>query len=54
MFLKNITTEERLIKTMLYDIRQYQGMGMCCCEGYVFQPVLSGIGYRHQRVFGLG
>ena len=25
-------------------------MGMCCCEGYGFQTVYSGIGYRNQTV----
>ena len=28
----------------------YGHMGMCCCEGYGFQAVYSGIGYINQRV----
>ena len=30
----------------------YMGyIGMCCCEGYGFQAVYSGIGYINQRVW---
>ena len=30
----------------------YMGyIGLCCCEGYGFQAVYSGIGYINQRVW---
>ena len=30
----------------------YMGdVGVCCCEGYGFQEVCSGIGYINQRVW---
>ena len=32
--------------TAIYGLYQ----GMCCCEGYGFQAVYSGMGYINQRV----
>ena len=36
------------------ELLPYMGyIGMCCCEGYVFQAIYSGVGCINQRVWGL-
>ncbi len=33
----------------IYEHLYISYIGMCCCEGYGFQAVYFGIGYRNQR-----